>query len=107
MDGFDATLLPLLFKRLAALDSKVAQWKGDDRGRFPGGPPEITPETPQTMQRYGEARRFRGSDSQPKIFEEHVWVDRLFRIHLFRDFENRTMEIGYMGRHLPTIRNPT
>ncbi|MGA8497488.1 MAG: hypothetical protein WB764_18520, partial [Xanthobacteraceae bacterium] len=48
VDRFSATILPLLFKRLAALDSKVVQWKTSAAGTYPDGIPEIVPETPQT-----------------------------------------------------------
>jgi hypothetical protein len=29
------------------------------------------------------------------------------RIHLFRDINERSVKIGYVGRHLPTMEYPT
>ncbi|KAF0213619.1 MAG: hypothetical protein FD139_2151 [Methylocystaceae bacterium] len=104
---FNAILLPLLFKRLAELDNKVVIWRSRSCACYPDGSPEVARESLATMQKYSEARRFRDSDGQMRTFEEHVWIDRTHRIHLFRDMNARRIEIGYVGPHLPTITDPT
>jgi hypothetical protein len=105
--GFSAELLPLAFKRLAGLDSRAKIWRESDSPEFPDGVTEITPETPATMKRYGEERNFRGYDGAVRTFELHMWVDGLHRIHLFLHDESKTVEVGYIGRHLPTMQHRT
>ncbi|MGO4571040.1 hypothetical protein [Microvirga sp. 2TAF3] len=103
--AFDAGLLPLLFRRLADLDRRVALWR--EAGAFPETLPPITPESEETMRQYGPARNFRNAQGRNQTFEDHIWVDSLHRIHLFRHADVKLIEIGYVGRHLPTIRHPT
>lgn len=67
----------------------------------------IKPESDQTMARFGADRRFRGADGRIQTFEEHIWVDRTHRIHLFIHDTEPVVEIGYMGPHLPTVNDPT
>ena len=103
LEKFSANLLPLLFRRLADLDSRTASWKLSALPEFPEGTPAITPETPETMLRYGADRRFRSSSGAQVTYEEHLWVDGLHRIHIFRDTARKTVEVGYVGPHLPTM----
>lgn len=107
LEKFSATLLPLLFRRLADLDSRTAAWKLSASQDFPEGSPAITPETQETMLRYGADRRFRSSSGTLVTYEEHLWVDGLHRIHIFRDGARKTVEVGYVGPHLPTMRYRT
>ena len=104
---FSANLLPLLFRRLADLDVRAADWKRSPLPDFPDGSPEITPETAETMLRYGADRRFRSSNGTLLTYEEHIWVDGLHRIHIFRDTAEKTVEVGYVGPHLPTMKYRT
>ena len=104
---FSATLLPLLFKRLAELDARARTWRASAMDQFPDGQTEIREETPRTMMRYGTQRNFRGHDGVTRTFEEHMWIDRTHRMHVFRDVIRKTVEIGYVGRHLATMENPT
>lgn len=103
----DRTIFPLLIKRLAELDERTAQWKHSDLPHFPDGPTPITGETDQTMKRYGTARRFRGLDGLQHTYEDHMWIDRGNRIHVLRDKAHRSVEVGYIGVHLPTMQHPT
>lgn len=104
---FSATLLGLLFTRLGELDSRVAAWKAPGVTSLPDQRPYISQESKQTMANYGDDRKFRGHDGQMRVFEEHVWIDRTHRIHIFLDHEDKSIEVGYVGHHLPTATNPT
>jgi hypothetical protein len=104
---FSTTLVPLMFKRLAELDARTEIWRNSKSKHFPGGLTEIKGETSRTMKRYGKDRNFRGSDGVTRTFEDHMWIDKSHRIHLFLDVDKRSVEIGYVGRHLPTMEYPT
>ncbi len=107
IEKFSTTLLPLLFKRLAELDERSTRWSQSKADRFPDGTTEISGETARTMKRYADDRRFRGHDGVMRTFEDHMWVDRSHRIHLICNTTQKTVEIGYVGRHLPTMEYPT
>jgi hypothetical protein len=107
IEKFSTTLLPLLFRRLVELDKRSSQWRQSETGNFPEDSTEIKGETVRTMKRYGNDRRFRGHDGVMRTFEDHMWIDRSHRIHLIRDTIQRTVEVGYVGRHLPTMEFPT
>jgi hypothetical protein len=100
---FSADLLPLAFRRLAGLDTRAADWSRSPDSVFPDGTPAITGESAQTMDRYGDARRFHGDDGTIRTFEDHLWIDGLHRIHIIRHADTKTVEVGYIGRHLPTV----
>ncbi len=59
------------------------------------------------MKNYGEERNFPNSEGKITMFEEHVWVDKLYRIHILVHETTPVIEIGYMGRHLQTVNFPT
>lgn len=103
IEKFSTTLLPLLFKRLAELDERSARWRRSEADRFPDGTTEIRGETSRTMKRYADDRRFRGHDGVMRTFEDHMWIDRSHRVHLIYDRAQKIVEIGYVGRHLPTM----
>jgi hypothetical protein len=107
VEKFSTTLMPLMFRRLAEIDSRAKTWRVSTTDQFPDGPTEIKPETPRTMKRYGKDRNFRGHDGVVRTFEDHMWIDRSHRIHIFRRVSERSVEIGYLGRHLPTMEDPT
>ncbi|MCA1376996.1 MULTISPECIES: hypothetical protein [unclassified Bradyrhizobium] len=104
---FSATLLPLLFRRLSELDNLARAWRESANGRPPAMLPPITGESAPTMARYANARRFRGEDGVVRTFEDHVWVDRTHRVHIFLHDNEKKIEVGYVGRHLPISSEPT
>ena len=63
----------------------------------------VTPESEPTMnnRRLREARRFRSSLGSAELFEWHARYGDAGRIHLRFDPRNRSVEIGYIGGHLP------
>ena len=107
VEKFSATLMPLMFKRLAELDSRAKVWRESAQEHFPDGTTEIKGETQRTMKRFGGERRFRGHDGVTRTFEDHLWIDKGHRIHMIRDVSERSVEIGYIGRHLPPLDYPT
>ena len=102
---FDGGLFGLLFRRLVDLNRRAEIWQST--GIFPNLRPEITGESASTMARYPGSRDFPNSEGYSVTFEDHIWVDSLFRIHLLRSAAARTIEIGYIGRHLKTVKFPT
>lgn len=107
LEKFNTTLLPLLFRRLVELDERSSQWRLSETANFPEGNTQINGETARTMKRYADDRRFRGYDGVMRTFEDHMWIDRTHRIHLIRNTIQKTVEVGYVGRHLPTMEYPT
>ncbi|MBD9544860.1 hypothetical protein IB276_36130 [Ensifer sp. ENS04] len=103
---FSAKMLRLLFNRLADLDGRVQRWR--DNGAFPDDAmPPITGESAPTMAQFGNARKFKDETGDVVVFEDHIWVDSLHRIHLIKDIDARLIKIGYIGRHLPTVTHRT
>lgn len=61
-----------------------------------------------TMDRYGDERNFLCPDGQKRTFEWHLkGLPNAWRIHIWADSHSRKILIGYVGRHLPTINDPT
>ena len=91
------------FTKLIVLDAAVRDWRrnpSQTRPELSGCSRESQP----TMQKYGQRRSFRDAEGSSRIFEDHVRVGRYYRIH-FRIVERaRTLEIGYIGKHLPTVK---
>lgn len=107
VDKLNTAIVPLMFKRLAELDARARDWHESASDLFPDGTTDIKRESPRTMTRYGNERRFCGHDGAKKTFEEHLWIDRGHRIHLLLNPKGKTVEVGYIGRHLPTMGYPT
>ena len=66
----------------------------------------ISGEGETTMQKFGTQRLFRDSKGNIKTFELHAKVGSQYRIHLRIDKQERSIEIGYIGKHLPTKNFP-
>ncbi|MFT4079314.1 hypothetical protein [Rhodomicrobium sp.] len=109
IEAFSADLLGLAWKRLWDLN-ELSRQVGAGALNLCGLEKKqcgIKPETADTMKSYGKERRFRDSNGEIRIFEEHLWVGGLYRIHIFIHQKPPIIEVGYMGRHLPTINYPT
>ncbi|WP_125853642.1 hypothetical protein [Rhizobium anhuiense] len=101
-EKFPAEYIRLAFSRLANLDDMASRWKSTGDGEPDPGSMVLRNESDLTMQNYGGDRRFRSAAGTIKTFERHVWIDKGNRIHFLLDHVNRTVEIGYVGTHLPT-----
>lgn len=94
---------PFLLKHLAAIDAHVRTWK---QGPFVEGYPfDISEESEQTLAQFGGQRTFRCPDGAQRTFSLHSKV-RVgeWRIYFIPDRSSGTALVGYVGRHLPTVR---
>lgn len=90
-----------IIEKLIAMNNAVRDWQ-----RTPHQQElilsNISKESQATMQQFGDQRKFCDSKGSLQIFELHTRIDRKYRIHLRIDNQKRSMEIGYIGKHLPT-----
>lgn len=91
--------------KLVVLDDAVRAWRRDTTDS-PEALPKVNSESEPTMQKYGDRRSFRDVNGVTKVYERHAMVGKSHRIHLAVDRGTRTLEIGYIGKHLPTVRFP-
>lgn len=65
-------------------------------------------ESVSTLQQFGSSRTFLCPDGNYRIFDWHVKINQAaWRIHFFPDGTTRKIIVGYIGRHLPTVKDPT
>ena len=95
-------VLSTVVNRLADLDAAAADWEGAG-GAAPPWTCKVTPEseTVKNDVKLREARRFRSSRGGRALFMWHARFGDSGRIHLQFDARQRTVEIGYVGGHLP------
>ena len=93
--------LVAIIPKLQRLDNSVAAWQKIG-GPIPPWSSDVTRESEGTMTdpALKSARVFRSRDGTPKLFEWHAKFGSM-RIHLVLDAASRTVEIGYIGPHLP------
>ena len=63
----------------------------------------ISPETPNTMAKYGTQRTFQLPEGGSQEFNLHVKTGGL-RFHFYPNEQNRKIYIGYIGPHLRTVK---
>lgn len=97
-------VVELVIGKLIVLDGAVRDWRRD--GTQAPVLPSVHPEGESTMQRYGNQRIFRDASGVDKEYRPHAMVGFAYRIHFVVDQRNRTLEIGYIGKHLPTATVP-
>ena len=93
--------LAAILPRLQRLSSSAAFWKKSG-GPIPPWSSDVTRESEGTGSnpKLSAARMFRSHDGTPRLFEWHAKFGSM-RIHLAFDAASRTVEIGYIGPHLP------
>ena len=93
--------LTAILNRLQRLEDGAAAWLKTG-GPKPPWSLEVTPESESTMNdpTLHSRRVFRSRDGTAKLFEWHAKFGSM-RIHLSFDAASRTVEIGYIGPHLP------
>jgi hypothetical protein len=65
-------------------------------------------ESTSTLTQYGAERTFVYPDGQRRVFSWHSKITHnAWRIHFYPSAETRSIIIGYIGRHLPTVNKPT
>lgn len=69
----------------------------------------VSPESDQTLNRYFVERTFKCPDGVERLFSWHAKINfHAWRVHFFFDESKPgTLLIGYVGKHLPTINDPT
>ena len=60
-------------------------------------------ESNSTLEQFGDERKFGCPDGKPRTFSWHLKRGR-WRIHFIPDDGNRTLLVGYLGKHLRTAR---
>ena len=93
-----------IITKLIVLDGAIRNWRRD-RSKLPSLP-MIHSESQRTMQEYGEHRMFRDSNGSRRSFKLHAMVGGAYRIHVRIDQRHRSLEVGYIGKHLATARFP-
>ena len=90
--------------KLIVLDGAVRDW----RRNASESPvlPKVHSESESTIEKYGNRRVFRDRHGVPKEYGSHAMVGFSYRIHFVIDQRNRVLEIGYIGKHLPTATVP-
>ena len=62
-------------------------------------------ESEVTLGRYSAERTFRCPDGENRVFEWHSKIGlNYWRIHFYPDFTKRQLIIGYVGKHLSTVK---
>jgi hypothetical protein len=89
-------------RRLAELNAAAGQWIATG-GPAPNWPCKVTPESETTMKndQLRKARVFRDANGTARLYEWHARFGAGGRVHLRFDAAARTVEIGYIGPHLP------
>lgn len=71
-------------------------------------PCKISPESEPTLQQFGRQRTFRCPDDVDRVFSWHVKINQAaWRIHFRHEEGPGKIIIGYVGPHLPTVKDPT
>ena len=98
--GLAASDLGAVITKLIALDGAVRNWRRDATEALVL--PKVHAESEPTMQQFGHLRRFRGADGRMEVFASHAMVGSRHRIHFRIMEQEKSLEIGYVGVHLPT-----
>ena len=94
-------LLPQVLGKLSALDDAVRNWDG---GPAPTWRTLVTPESKHVINtpKLHDARLFKSEQGGRRPFLWHARVGDGYRLHFRFDASDRSLEIGYIGPHLPT-----
>ncbi|WP_423928542.1 hypothetical protein [Candidatus Palauibacter sp.] len=104
LNRLPAGLLSAVIGKLIVLDQASRAWRADRASTSPALP-RCNPESEPTMQQYGDLRVFRDRAGVKRTYKLHAMVGSAYRIHLIILHESRALEIGYIGKHLPTSRH--
>lgn len=88
--------------RIDELNASAAEWK-EKKGAAPTWRSLVSGESQKTMQdeSFRKLRFFRNKDGQQRLYEWHGRYGSSGRIHFAFDAKDQTVEIGYIGPHLP------
>lgn len=105
----NSPILHQIIDRLTTLNDVAKEWKkrGNDfnyKLANRSSSLRISPESEQTMKKYGNERVFSLPDGGRKTFELHIKTGNL-RFHFYPDNNTKIIYVGYIGPHLSTISN--
>lgn len=88
--------------RLQELNESVEEWK-KIKGPAPNWRSSVTPESGTTMrdENYRKLRYFRNGAGTNTMYEWHARYGSGGRIHIVFEPADQTLEVGYIGAHLP------
>lgn len=108
VDGHIADLptafLGTLVRKLILLDDAARTWRRTPTMTFPTLS-DCRSESKPTMDKYGDLRVYRDPEGVDRTYKLHCALGD-YRIHFRIMHEPRCLEIGYVGKHLPTKRFP-
>ena len=90
----------LVIAKLTGLDGAVRDWRRASAEAL--ALPKVHAESEPTMQQFGHLRTFRDADGRIEVFTLHAMVGSRYRIHFRVKEQEKSLEIGYVGVHLPT-----
>lgn len=99
------TLLRRVVLKLMVLDDASREWRQDETMTSPQLA-DCRPESASTMEQYEHLRIFPDHEGRDRTYEKHVSVGERHRIHILFVRQPRGIEVGYVGRHLPTVKHP-
>ena len=102
LDNLPPAILSRVVQKLMILDDACRKWRQADTMTFPELS-DCRAESEPTMQQYGDRRIFSDPQGRDQTYERHVPVGG-YRIHLRVVHQPRGIEVGYVGRHLPTAK---
>ena len=91
-----------IMEKLADLNESAAEWKKTG-GPAPIWKTKVTPESTQRMANaeFAASRKFRNADGHACLYEWHARFGASGRIHIRFDARTQSIEVGYIGTHLP------
>lgn len=62
------------------------------------------PQSQPTLDKYAKEHTFLCPDGQKRLFSLHIDLSYSERLHFYPDEDRRRIIVGYIGKHLPTVR---
>ena len=103
LDQIPPDLLETVAEKVWKINESAQKWKLE-KTKEPIWSTKVTPERRELMKnkKLRNARIFKSSDDKFKLYEWHARYGNNGRIHLRFDRSSWSIEIGYIGRHLPS-----
>ncbi len=91
-----------ILQKLADLNASAAAWKNAG-GAAPNWKTKVTPESAERMKdaKFAASRKFKNAHGVTCLYEWHARFGASGRIHICFDATTKTVEVGYIGTHLP------
>ncbi len=103
--GIQSKFFDQIIEKLKRLNEYANNWQEgsyDDHAAKQYGL-NVSGESDSTLNKYGRQRKFRLPNRKKELFEKHIKTGDL-RFHFYPDDGSKTIYVGYIGKHLPTIR---